>query len=125
MGQGRLCQSICLHVLLIAAAIQGATPDAQDLASIKPLWLICRVLVQPDTLSEDDELPDEVCEPMSAEMDAITRHQAGSAEAVILETLLTDRLTGACQHGAAGSAADGRSTHLSDGLIYTLCRLLC
>jgi hypothetical protein len=125
MGQGRLDRTICLHILLIATAIQGFTPDAQDLASIKPLWLLCRVLARPATLSDDDALPDEVCEPMTAEMDALMRQRADSAEAVILQGLVTDRLLRACQSEAARSSADRCTTHLSDGLIYTLCRLVC
>jgi hypothetical protein len=125
MGEGTLRRSICLQLLLIAAAIQGATPDAQDLASTKPLWLLCRLVASPDTLSDDDQLPDDVCKPMSAEMDVVTRHQADSAGTVILERLVTEPLLAACQSALARPSADRRSSLLGDGLIYTLCRLLC
>ncbi len=125
MGQGRLYTSICLHLLLIATAIQGVTPDPQDLASIKPLWLVCRVLASPDPLSDDDRLPDDVCEPMSAEISAVMRHQADSAQTVKLPRLVTERLLTVCQSGAARSSADGRTNLAGDGLIFTLCRLIC
>jgi hypothetical protein len=35
MGKGRKPGSICLHTLLVAVAIQGVTPDAYDLASLR------------------------------------------------------------------------------------------
>lgn len=125
MGQGRLYTSICLHLLLIATAIQGVTPDPQDLASIKPLWLICRILAGPDPMSDDDRLPDDVCEPMSAEMSAVMRHPADSARTVNLPRLVTERLLTACQSDVARSSTDGRTNAAGDGLIYTLCRLIC
>jgi hypothetical protein len=125
MGQGRLYRSICLGVLLIATAIQGATPDAQDLASIKPLWLLCRLLARPDTLSDDDGLPDDVCGPMSTEMDLIARQHAESGEPGIFECLATERLLNACQSGAPRSTPAVGNAPQSGGLIYTLCRLVC
>jgi hypothetical protein len=125
MGEGTLYRSICLQFLLIGSAIQGATPDPQDLASIKPLWLICRVLASPDTPSDDDRLPDDVCEPMSAEISAVMRRQADSAQTVNLPRLVTERLLTACHSDAARSSADGRTNPAGAGLIYTLCRLIC
>jgi hypothetical protein len=48
---------MCLHILLIAAAIQGTTPDPPDLASIKPLGLVCKLFAGPDTLLDAERVP--------------------------------------------------------------------
>lgn len=125
MGERTLYRSICLQLLLITAAIQGATPDAHDLASIKPLWLLCRLVASPHTLLDDDQLPDDVCNPMSAEMDAVVSQHANSAEPAILERLVTEHLLGTRPSAAARSSADRGSTLSGEGVIYTLCRLLC
>jgi hypothetical protein len=125
MGQGRLYQAICLHILLIASAIQAVTPDAQDLASLNPLRILCRSLAERDTLADDDELPDDACEPMSAEIDVVARQQAESAGVAIRVRPAAACVLTACRSGAAISSADLGKAHRSDGLIYTLCRLIC
>ena len=76
MCQGRLCHSVWLYFVLIAIAIQGVTPDAQDLASIKSLWLFCPALAGSRHLAAEDGLPDEVCGPAQPEMDAVS-HGSG------------------------------------------------
>jgi hypothetical protein len=70
MGQGSLLQTSCLRILLIAAAIQGVTPDSKDLASIHALKLICPVLAGSDQATDVDEFPDDVCEPLLRRPDA-------------------------------------------------------
>jgi hypothetical protein len=64
MSQGRLFRLPCLQVLLIAFAVQGITPDAQDLASINALRIFCPILNKFDTAADQDEWPDDVCEPV-------------------------------------------------------------
>jgi hypothetical protein len=66
MGHGRPFHSTVLHVILIALAIQGVTPDAYDLASLNALRLFCPLLGLPTKLTDDDELPDEICGPAEA-----------------------------------------------------------
>jgi hypothetical protein len=63
MGHGRLSRKVWFPLLLVASAIQGATPDAQDLASIKALSLFNLAAAPSDSLASDDGLPDEVCAP--------------------------------------------------------------
>ncbi len=56
-SQGLVSRSICYHILLIALAIQGITPDFSDIASRTLIRLFSTD--QPD-LSYDHEM-DEVC----------------------------------------------------------------
>jgi hypothetical protein len=65
MSQGRLSRLPCLLLLLIVVAIQGITPDAQDLASTRTLRLIATTLTDRDLPAEHDEWPDDVCNPAS------------------------------------------------------------
>jgi hypothetical protein len=125
MGQGRLYRSIFLQVLLIATAIQGPTPDAYDLASIKPLWLICHLLAQPDKISDDDGMPDEVCGPMRAEVDVVACQNAEHADAGVPGSFVTERWHVARSVGATGASAARGKTVGDDGLIHMLCRLVC
>ena len=50
-------------VLLIAVAIQGATPDPDDISSMNALRLLCRAAGDAGSALNDDGLPDQVCEP--------------------------------------------------------------
>jgi hypothetical protein len=87
MGKRWRSRAICLRVLWIASALQGGTPDAQDLSSLALLRLLCpdpgRSALEGGTLAydgpcretprpdggtapapdTDDELPDEVGVP--------------------------------------------------------------
>jgi len=57
---------------LIATAIQGITPDPQDLASLNALRLLCPAsLVLPGTT--DDEMPDDVSGPVDSGSDILLR----------------------------------------------------
>jgi hypothetical protein len=125
MGQGRLHTLICLHTLLIATAIQGITPDAQDLASLKPLWMLSRMLAAPDAMSGDDGLPDEVCATLPAEIEVVAHHPAEPTDSANLERFATERLSRTRRAGAPGSPPAWRNVGGSGGLIFTLCRLVC
>jgi hypothetical protein len=59
MGQGRRFPHFWRCIILIATAIQGITPDPQDLASLKLLRMICPIL-GPDFRSrgEDESVAD-------------------------------------------------------------------
>jgi hypothetical protein len=124
MGQGRFYRSICFHILLVATAIQGGTPDPHDLASIKPLWLLCGVLGDPETLSDNDGLPDEVCEPMSAQPSVMARQRAEPAPAMIRDCPAKFVLS-SFRSGADGLLAAHDNTRHREQMIYMLCRLVC
>jgi hypothetical protein len=53
--------AIFLPTLLVAMAIQGATPDAHDLASNKALQLLCPAVHNSSLPTDNDGFPDEVC----------------------------------------------------------------
>ena len=63
MSQGRLSGLRCVQFLLVAVAIQGITPDAQDLASIHALLVIAPILNDFDSPTQQDEWPDDICDP--------------------------------------------------------------
>jgi hypothetical protein len=62
MGQGRRHHAVWRRIVLIAAAIQGITPDVCDLASTKSTMLLYPILA-PDAAAAPggDEWPDDVC----------------------------------------------------------------
>lgn len=124
MCQGRLYRSVCFHMLLVAAAIQGGTPDAQDLASIKSLWLLCGVLADPETLSDNDGLPDEVCEPMSGGVSLVAGKRAEPAPAFIRDCP-AKLVPNPFRSAAYGSPGAHDNTRQTDRLIHKLCRLVC
>jgi hypothetical protein len=66
MSQGRLSRSFWLQFLLVVLAIQGITPDAQDLASSQALRLFAPILTDFDTPVQEDEWPDDVCDPVQS-----------------------------------------------------------
>jgi hypothetical protein len=66
MRHGRLSRLLLLGILLIVVAIQGITPDAQDLASMQSLRLFARILPGSGTLALEDEWPDDVCDPLAS-----------------------------------------------------------
>jgi hypothetical protein len=63
MSHGRPFHSRSLQLLLFALAIQAISPDSQDLASIQALQVIAPGLNDLDSTVQQDEWPDDVCEP--------------------------------------------------------------
>jgi hypothetical protein len=124
MGQGRLSHTICLQFLLIASAIQGVTPDAKDLASIKALWFFCPVLAEANSLADDDGLPDDVCEPVRSAADLMIR-TAKPGDVPYPSFASTDSLLPAFQTNALRSVSRHCFSAKIDELIYTLCRINC
>src|SRR5262249_46783103 len=66
MSQGRLTRFPLLGCLLIVLSIQSIVPDAHDLASMQPLRLLAGVLPESASLNQEDEWPDDVCDPMTS-----------------------------------------------------------
>jgi hypothetical protein len=67
MDQRRRYPWFSAHVLLIAVAIQGTTPDSHDVSSSNALQLLCPAQSPRDSLRQDDGMPDEVCGPIRSE----------------------------------------------------------
>jgi hypothetical protein len=63
MCHGRPFHLRSLQLLLFALAIQAISPDSQDLASIQALQVIAPGLTDLDSAMQQDEWPDDVCEP--------------------------------------------------------------
>jgi hypothetical protein len=66
MSHGRLSHLPCLQLLLVVLAIQGITPDAQDLASSHAFQLFAPSLNDLDSPAQQDEWPDDVCDPVQS-----------------------------------------------------------
>jgi hypothetical protein len=66
MSQGRLARLHYVQLLLVVLAIQGITPDAHDLASSRTLRLFTPLLTDVDSPVEQDEWPDDVCDPVQS-----------------------------------------------------------
>ena len=126
MYQGRPCYSIWFYVLLIAVAIQGVTPDAQDLASIKTLRLLYPSLADSGNEPDNDGLPDEVCGPAQPDSAMLLRRRPEPNDLANALSLWTDHdhpLTiklGAVRLDDCG----GKLPRVHD-LICSLCRFQC
>jgi hypothetical protein len=124
MSQGRLYHLIWLQLSLIAVAVQGITPDAQDMASLKALWLLCLPLADSGVPSDDDGTPDEVCEPVGAQINRIARQPVGCDEQVRPVSVSIESRPNSV--AAAGSMIGKPArTNSGDGLVFDLCRLNC
>jgi hypothetical protein len=124
MGQGRLSHTICLRLVLIACAIQAATPDAHDIASVRSLRFFFPFLAVAGSLADDDELPDEVCGPAQFAANLISRTTksgdlpcppSGSNEFILPESQ---------SNGLTSSSRQCCSARIND-MIYCLCRINC
>jgi len=138
MGKGFLCRSVLTRVCLVAMAIQGMTPDAQDLAS-PVLSHILRAITAPagptgldsargDSLpspgpgrgTSRDETPDEVFDPVSAPARvAVRAPEEGRPRLGRPSSPL------AGPSGCTNGARPARPAPGSDRLILVLCRLTC
>ncbi len=124
MGQGRLYHSIWLQLVLIAIAIQGVTPDANDMASLHAVRFLCPVLADPGAVRDDDGSPDEVCEPVRLEIDWNTcRHTQCNEPAV--DDLASIELISDAPRPRYSLVAAGDGDGRTNGLIRRLCRCNC
>ncbi len=80
MSHGRPSRSLSLLLLLFALAIQSVAPDCQDLASLQALQRIAPGLTDLDSPLQQDEWPDDVCEPApsASRVAAACRNDLGS-----------------------------------------------
>jgi hypothetical protein len=62
MGQGRHIQLPLRGILLIAMAIQGITPDTDDLASNRAITVLLPILNDDQSPCDEVDSPDDVCE---------------------------------------------------------------
>jgi hypothetical protein len=123
MGQDTPIQFVSRFVLLIAATVQGITPDARDLAALRALNLICPTLQDDRGSQEEDECANDVCEP-------IRTSQSLRFHRLALEGALLGRVANEPrQQTLPGNP--GRYTYRQnndgrhEGLIHSLGRFLC
>jgi hypothetical protein len=118
MGQTRRARSIAAYFLLFALAIQGITPDAQDLASLNALRLFCPQL-------DDDESLDDVCGPADLDMYQAIRKLMDSRASRFLRFVSTGHGTRMIRWDTLPLPSPlGRNARIGD-LIHSLCRLIC
>jgi hypothetical protein len=123
--QGRLSRLPGLHVLLVALAVQAITPDAQDLASIHSLRLFAPSLIDLETPPQQDEWPDDVCDPLDcASSVRLTPSQSQVCPSAFGVAIIQAQLCEATLDCARISACRGMFTSHMD-LICSLGRLTC
>jgi hypothetical protein len=125
MCQGRLSHTVRLHLVLIACAIQGVTPDPQDLASNNCLLILFPTLADPNCLIDDNGMPDEVCRPAESEIDSLWRASAASNELPCSAHASRERPAHTIHASAARVPDWGGDLARVGELIYSLCRLNC
>jgi hypothetical protein len=127
MCQGRPGYSLWLHLVLISVAIQGVTPDSQDLASLNSLFLLCHSGAGSGNLADNDSLPNEVCGPAEPVVDVVLRGMAepdGPAGHLSFSTGHHDLLTTPIKIRRIGSR-HGTDSRLADLICSLLCRFRC
>jgi hypothetical protein len=67
MGRATRSHRISIPILLIAVTIQGIIPDADDLASLRALNLVCQDIFGIGFCCDDCGSSDEVCAPLRSE----------------------------------------------------------
>jgi hypothetical protein len=125
MGQARRARSIAAYFLLFALAIQGITPDAQDLASLNALRLFCPQLADSKSLLDEDESLDEVCGPAELDMYQAIRTLLDSRASASLSFVSTGHRTRMVRWDNFPLPSPlGRNARIGD-LIHSLRRLIC
>jgi hypothetical protein len=61
VGRGTRFLSWSIHLLLIAIALRGIFPDAQDLALLRAMPLLCSIVGDPSSSGDEDDGADDVC----------------------------------------------------------------
>jgi hypothetical protein len=118
MGQARRARSSAAYFLLFALAIQGITPDAQGLASLNALRLLCSQV-------DDDESLDEVCGPAERDTDQAIRTVMDSRASPFLRFVSTGHRTRMARWDTLPLRSPlGCNARISD-LIQSLYRLNC
>lgn len=123
MGQGRLNPSYFRKILLIAMAVQGLTPDLNDLASSKVLRLLCPYLVDNSAFDPEDDSGDDVCElvPRIQRQERFREaDQLGLAGLAIVEGFREPAWIPIAEPGL-----EGRMVPRTRSLLDQLCRLAC
>jgi hypothetical protein len=108
---------------LIAAAIQGITPDARDIASPLAMRLLCPALIDHHGFCDEDDSPDDICEVARDLSVSRVRQRANPWRAAGLRQGAP--IAGILRSDAAtGSKARHNSLPVPD-LLRTICRLVC
>lgn len=126
MCQGRPSHYLWLYLVLLASAIQGVTPDAQDLASSNTVFLLFPGVADTGIPAERDNLPDEVSGPAQPELNMVVRGRSdadGSTGLLSFSTGYHDSVA-IRDHIDRIGARDTKDRQPA-GLIYSLCRLQC
>jgi hypothetical protein len=125
MGQARPARSISAYCLLFALAMQGITPDAQDVASLNALRLLCPNISDSKSLLDDDESPDDVCESVQLDTHLAIRKRIDSRLLPFLGFVSTGHRTPMVPLATPQLPSPfGRNVRIGD-LIHVLCRLTC
>ena len=123
MGQGRRFPHFWRCIILIATAIQGITPDPQDLASVRLLRMICPVLGSDFGSPGEDESMADACEPLRMDQGSRIRQVASK---IPLPGRLPIRTCPEIFSPDVRPVASHRNEELRpDGLIHSLGRLRC
>jgi hypothetical protein len=151
MGKRRKPGSICLHTLLVALAIQGVTPDAYDLASLKlpqvleavngrtASWANGSSPVACIFLRPEAEPPSPTSEPWGGEDQESTPDELGVSAGLMryglslhkpgkplkLKSVKADRPGQTSRSGLHRFTRRRGSIGTGSGLIHSLCRLTC
>jgi hypothetical protein len=102
------------------------TPDAQDLASLNALFVLCPYLADRENLAGNDGLPDDVCGPAQPELIRFLRDGREFGGLLRLPVFSTNaHLRLATPVATLPARSPGGTDRRLHGLINRLCRLQC
>jgi hypothetical protein len=125
MGQAKRAQFVSAHVLLFAIAIQGITPDSQDLASLNILRMLCPQLCAPQSPTDDDESTDDVCGSVQIQVHEAVRKRLESQAVSTLGFVWTGHYLCLISAETFRLPCPPTWNQSTGDLIYSLCRLTC
>jgi hypothetical protein len=123
MGPATGSHPISIPILLIALTIQGVIPDAHDLASLRALNLVCMVLINLDSSSNDCDSADDVCGPVRSGITSEMRELLKRLASTGFE--LPGPTVPSIGRGALRFSSLPSPIVRIDDLIHSLCRLIC
>jgi hypothetical protein len=122
MGQGRHSSYRFWGVLLIAVAIQGITPDSEDVASPRAILLLSANFSD-HSFQNEDEWPDDVCEVARFQSIRLAPGPKGHLRTSELSAFEIHEPLHSCQAPERPSLGSLDASSLR--LIYSLCRVRC
>ncbi len=110
---------------MIALTIQGITPDTKNFASINALKLLWPAITDADHMVDEDDFPDDLCEPVRVDIDLSCCYRADPDGSPCPRWAMDEPRWGRVKLNSMQFVACAGRLRRTDKLIRSLCRLNC